>query len=292
MSDDYSIVVKRFDVQDPRLGRHVVHDSRSRRYAAPRKDPRTLKSARHTVNIPVLQQDNEGSCTGHWGSANMAAGAFWVAAEKVLPVDAEQAHQWARHLYMDATLIDPWPGSYLPEDTGSDGLSIAKVLQARGLVSGYQHAFSLEAALTALAKQVVGIGSDWLSGMYDPDPSTGRITVDGTVEGGHQYALDEIDVENRRAWIRNSWGPSWGQAGRAWMTWDDLGKLLANQGDCTVLIPLSLPPPTPTPEPVPIQPTDPQAARELAAALRKFAPTKGCPLYLKQAATAWLKENP
>jgi hypothetical protein len=71
---------------------------------------------------------------------------------------------YAEHLYSDATKIDPWTGEWLPDDTGSDGLSIAKVLLTRGLISGYQHATTLEAALTALAQRPVMIGSSWLRG--------------------------------------------------------------------------------------------------------------------------------
>jgi len=73
------------------------------------------------------------------------------------------------------------------------------------------------------------------------------------------------------------------------MTWEDLGKLLADQGDCTVLVPLTQPPPQPTPEP---PAPKPGTTRELAAALTKFVPTKGCPKYLRDRAQPWLKENP
>jgi hypothetical protein len=37
----------------------------------------------------------------------------------------------------------------------------------------------------------------------------------------------------------NSWTLQWGISGRAYITFDDLGTLLADDGDCTVFVPLS-----------------------------------------------------
>lgn len=287
MSDDYTITVHRFDPEDPRLGRHVVHDSRSLQYRfRTRKDPRKLASVRHQVHIPILDQGALGSCTGHAGTAALASEAFWSAGQGAIIGDP---HAYAVDLYSAATQIDPWPGAYVPEDTGSDGLSIAKVLHARGLISGFQHATSLEAALAALAERVVMIGSSWLTGMYNPAPD-GCLNVSGETVGGHEYVLDELDVPQQRVWMRNSWGEGWGLAGRAWMSWDDLGKLLADWGDCTVLVPRTEPAPQPGPAPTPkpeLTPTD----RALADALRRFVDNKACPKYLGAAAEAWLKDK-
>lgn len=183
-------------------------------------------------------------------------------------------------------MLDPWPGQYTPDDTGSDGLSVAKVLQARGLISGYQHALSLEAALTGLAERVVIVGTSWLAGMYDPAPD-GRLAVSGPSVGGHEYALDELDVPNRRVWMRNSWGPGWGIEGRAWMSWEDLGRLLADDGDCTILIPRTEPPPQPSPPPA----RKPDFDAPLATALRRFLKTRAVPAYVRPPAEGWLKSK-
>lgn len=299
MSEDFTLVVKKFDPADPRLGRHVLHDSRSLRFLAPRKDPATLTSVRHMVHIPILDQGDVGSCTGHAGTAALGSDPFWTGAQSFL-TDPHDPHEYAVMLYSQATMLDPWPGQWEPDDTGSDGLSIAKALKARGLISGYQAATSLEAALTALAQRVVIVGTSWYSGMYEV-AADGRMNVSGATLGGHEFALDELDVENERVWMRNSWGESYGLRGRAWMGWEDLRRLLADFGDCTVLIPRDEPAPQPQPTPAPSPaptpaptpaPPSPSVSRELAAALRKFVPTKGCPLYLKQAATNYLKENP
>jgi len=294
MAGEHTLLVKRFEPKDGRLGRHVVHDSRSLRYPFRAVDPRKLKSTRHAVNIPILDQGYLGACTGYAGTAAMASAGLWTAGQTVLK-DADHG-AFAVGLYSDATKLDPWPGEYVPDDTGSDGLSVAKALHARGLVAGYQHATSLEACLTALAERVVMIGSSWLERMYDVD-SDGKMNVSGNSVGGHEYVLDELDVENRRVWMRNSWGEEYGQKGRAWMLWGDLGRLLADYGDCTILVPNSEPmpapvepepkPEVPTPTPAPVTPTkDPM----LVLALTKFLKTKGVPAYVRKPATSWLKE--
>ncbi len=288
MADNFILEVHRFDPVDARLGRHVVHDSRSLRYRAPAKDPRKLASVRHHLNIPILDQGYVGSCTGHAGTNVLGSDAFWAASREALGADP---HAYAVGLYSDATKLDPWPGEYLPEDTGSDGLSIAKVLHARGLISGYQHATSLAAALTGLAERVVMVGTSWLEGMYEVGPD-GHMRVAGQALGGHEYALDELDVERQRAWMRNSWGEGWGQGGRAWMTWDELAQLLADEGDCTILVPNTEPAPQPTPAPTPAPPPAPTPGRPedegLRLALQRFLRSRSVPSYVRKPAAAWL----
>lgn len=287
MADDVTtLTIKRYDSQDPRLGRHIVHDSRSLRYRyLPRKEPRLLSSIRHQMHIPILDQLDVGSCTGHAITAACGGEAFWPITQQKFPqpLNAATAHAFAEDVYGKATELDPWPGTWRPEDTGSDGLSVAKAMQGLGMISGYQHATSLTAALNALAERPVIVGTDWLSGMYDP-AADGKIVATGTVEGGHEYCLDELDVARQRVWIRQSWSEQWGLQGRAWMSWADLGKLLANYGDCTVLVPATLPPPKP--EPVPPKKVD----VDLANALRRLLDNKSAPTYMKAPAKAWLED--
>lgn len=280
---DYTITVKRFEGQDPRLGRHVLHDSRSLNFQVEPRDLSTLRSIRHESRIPVLNQSaylppggtvriSLGSCTGNAGTNVLATDKFLATdpvKAKLSLTDADVDEQFAVMVYSKATALDPYVGTYPPKDTGSNGLSIAKVLQQLGLISGYQHATSLAAALTALNDQACMVGTIWRGDMFNPLPD-GRLKITGNVEGGHEYKLDELDVENKRVWMLNQWGADWGINGRAYLTWDDLGTLLAAQGDCTVFTPVSQPAPTPTPPapPAPPAPTPTDPAKQLAADLR------------------------
>jgi hypothetical protein len=264
---DFTIVVKRFEDQDPRLGRNVLHDSRSLSYQVEPKSVSTLRSVRHQTRIPVLDQGaylppgatqriSLGSCTGNAGVNILGTDKFLatdVVKQRLSLTDADHDEQFAVVVYSLATTLDPYSGTYPPTDTGSNGLSIAKALQKLGLISGYQHATSLAAALTALNDGPCMAGTIWRGDMFNPMPD-GRLKITGNIEGGHEYKLDELDVENRRVWILNQWGLDWGINGRAWFSWDDFGTLLANQGDCTVLTPVTQPAPTPSPAPAPPAP--------------------------------------
>ena len=252
--------VKQFESpSDPRLGRHVRHDPRSWSFAFQAADLSSLASVRHESHIPTLDQGQLGSCTGNAATKCLSYEPFWSepAVQKVIGGSPKDDEAYAVGVYSAATKIDDHPGSYPPTDTGSDGLAVASVLKSRGLISAYQHAFSLEALLSALAKQPVIVGTEWRQDMFHP-AADGRQRITGKVAGGHEYCLDELDVEHQRVWMQNSWGDSWGVEGRAYFSWDDMRTLLAASGDCTIFAPLDVPPPAP---PAP----DPQAAFVAAA---------------------------
>jgi hypothetical protein len=256
---------ERIPSTDPRLGRHVRHDDRSRAYAYP-TDGLTLTSAKHTRRIPVLDQGDLGSCTGNAGIGALGTDPFYDGVQQHFVTDGPGRVPYgfdefgAVALYAAATWLDDAPGHYPPDDTGSDGLSVAKALKAAGEISGYQHTFTLTDALLALGQTPVITGVSWYDRMFDPDPD-GRLHIGGAVAGGHEFVVDEIDAEQERVWLTNSWGTSWGVGGRAYLTFDDWGRLLDEQGDVTVFTPLTSPAPTPTP-------ADPD--RALAAAARPW----------------------
>jgi hypothetical protein len=149
--------------------------------------------------------------------------------------------------YMRATEIDPWPGTYPPTDTGSDGLSVAKVLTDAGAIAGYQHAFTLADALAALMFRPLITGTYWLEDMFQPTRE-GLIRPTGGVAGGHEYVIDEYD--QTRGWVgfTNSWSAGWGMGGRFYMEAEDFASLLAQDGDVTVFVPVTADPPRPEPQ--------------------------------------------
>lgn len=249
MTENY---VETIPTNDKRLGRKINHDPRSRQFAFP--STVTPVSVRHLRAIPVLNQGNLGSCTGNSGIGCLGTYPFYGTVQNKVTDWTQTA---AVKLYADATAIDPFSGTYLPDDTGSDGLSIAKVLVKRGLISGYQHTFSFNSLLSALSTRPVITGVNWYSSFYYPD-SNGIVTISNgaTVEGGHEFVLDEIDMERQLIGATNSWGENWGKNGRFYIPFDVMKRLLSEKGDVTVFVPLSVPAPepvvpTPSPEPSP-----------------------------------------
>ena len=254
------------------LGRLVEHDDRSRLYAFAPDVTTTdgLVSKVHTVRVPVLDQGDVGACTGFAAEACVGTDPFYSAMPDALPgkptLDAGTDTGQALSLYAAATVLDSFPGVYPPDDTGSTGLAAAKAAQRAGLISGYRHCFSLTSTLKALTVVPVIVGTVWLESMDSPDEN-GHVEVSGSVRGGHEYCLYGLDVEQRLVWARNSWGPGFGRDGCFSLSWDDLGALLDQQGDATVMVPLTQPAPIPVPES--------QADRVLATQMRTWLTAKG-----------------
>lgn len=234
------------------LGRIVQHDERSRRFALPESDISTLKSVKWTRYAPVFDQGNLGSCTGNAAVGLIGTSPFYdtLMAVNRLPALNENT---AVDVYSRATAIDEWPGQFPPEDTGSSGLAVAKILKEMQLISEYRHAFSFNAAITALAQAPVITGVTWYDSFFYPT-TAGQCAIgaNSSSAGGHEICIDELDVERQRVWFTNSWGPTWGINGRAWFSWQTWQQLLADSGDVTQITPLvgvPVTPPTPTPTP-------------------------------------------
>jgi hypothetical protein len=208
------------------LGRRVNHDPRSRAFPAPAAA--TLRSVSWRRWSPVLEQGDLGSCTG-----NAIVGALGTQGLYKAGTAKALTEELAVSIYKRATVIDPFPGSWPPDDTGSDGLSVCKVAKELGLIASYSHAFGLDHCLAALALSPVMVGVPWLESMFSPG-SSGLVDVWGAEVGGHEFVLTGLDVRHRLVRARNSWGMSWGVGGFFYLRWEDLGSLLERQGDCSV----------------------------------------------------------
>lgn len=229
---------------DPRLGRHVNHDERSRLYPFRATSRAPLQNVRHTRHVPVWDQGNVGSCTGQAALGCAGTGALYG------PASGRQK-SWtvsdAVAVYSQATVIDRYLKSYPPDDTGSDGLSVAKVLTANGLISGYLHTFSFDDLLIALQQGPLIVGTNWYESMFEPDPQTAEVQIahGSPVAGGHEYILDEYNAQADFIGATNSWGTGWGRGGRFCLHASTLRRLLAEDGDGTVFLPAGQLPPEP-----------------------------------------------
>jgi hypothetical protein len=250
-------------VTDPRLGRHVRHDSRSLAYpyfstGAP------VQTVQHQRLAPIFDQGNLGSCVPNAGVGTLGYAAYAVSTLPLLSFTEGACLEY----YRKVTRADPFEGAWEPDDTGSDGLSMAKVFLRDQLISGYQHVFDPGQFMDALMHGPVMCGTVWRNDMFDPGPG-GLITVSGAVAGGHEYIANGYNTDTGLIRFDNSWGTGWGEAGSFRMHRDDFFLLLADDGDATVLVPLDQPAPTPI-DPQPVPPThDPELLR-LAKAVKTW----------------------
>lgn len=212
-----------------RLGRHIEHDPRSRNYAFALTGHPLTKVLWPRAGSP-LNQGNLGSCTGNAITGVLNTAPFRKNGAKLY------TEKEAVRIYELATTLDKISGSYPPDDTGSSGLAVCKAAKQLGLISGYKHAFSLQAALEALMSGPVITGVAWYEGFDTPDPN-GLVQISGQVRGGHEFEILGYDPATDLVEAENSWGASWGVKGRFFFTSATWGKLLAQQGDVTVPVP-------------------------------------------------------
>lgn len=232
--DTYVRTLTEAVVEGKRLGRHVEHDPRSRDFGWKMTDT-PLRSVAHSRHGSIFNQGQIGSCTGNASAGACNTEPFYSTDKHPLFHEAD-----ALSIYEAATLIDNVEGSYPPDDTGSSGLAVAKVLKTRGLVKSYSHAFGITQALDALMNQAIIAGVSWYEGFDNPD-ANGVVVITGQVRGGHEIMAREYRMVGSvpstadLVVFDNSWGTTFGKSGRFAMTVFTFGHLLEQDGDVTIL---------------------------------------------------------
>jgi hypothetical protein len=220
----------KYDNTDPRLGRHAWFDARSLAYMIENSWEEMTKAVANRTwfrRIPILDQGNLGSCTGNAGTGALGTEPFYdKVGDTLLTPNADVDESYAVKLYSDSTRVDGYPGVYPPDDTGSSGLAICKVLAKRGTITGYRWARTAYGFLRLLQSGPVLVGMPWYNAFFEPDPS-GYIDAKSNwsgsgIAGGHELnfrelKLDAKDVYNSTLTFDNSWATSWGVSGQGRM---------------------------------------------------------------------------
>lgn len=216
------------------LGRLVEHDPRSRAFAYVPPAALPTHSTTWPRRVPIFNQNLQGPDGTPLGSCTGNAGVGWEGTDP--HADRHVSEADVVPLYSAATVADGFPGEYPPEDSGSSGLAIAKVLKRTGRISGYSHAFSFGDALAAVAVTPVIVGVNWYDSMFDPD-AHGYVDIspDSSIAGGHEFLIRGVDPRKQHVLCDNSWGLDWGRNGRFWLRFATLKRLLGEQGDATIL---------------------------------------------------------
>lgn len=215
---------------DPRLGRVVVHDPRSKAFAFPAE---VDKSSWHSVSLRIYDptpNPNQvlGDCTGCEKAMAFNTVGSRKAGRVLTLKDADR-------IYSLATELDPWPEHWPPDDSGSSGLAAAKAAQQLGYGGEYRWVLNgADGVVQALMSGAsVGIGSYWYEGGFHPKPEPGggvRIEMTGRKVGGHEWHVHRYDAKRDliggRCW--------WGSMRDFWIRRAHLQALLDEDGDAIV----------------------------------------------------------
>lgn len=169
----------------------------------------------------VLDQGPDGACVGFAFTHEL------IARPKVY---ADLDAQFAQSVYFDAQRIDTFRGGEYPGASpimaGTSLLAGAKVLKNDGYITEYRWARNvgdLARAVGHLGPAVIGL--QWFEGM-DVLDDDGYIRHTGRAVGGHAICIYGVNQRGRYFKAINSWGPSWGDDGRALIDFDDMARIL------------------------------------------------------------------
>lgn len=207
---------------DPQLDRVIHFDPRSKDYPIMQLiSATTPRSYTWGLNL-VLDQGHEGSCVGNGFAHELAA-------KPVIIKNVDEP--LAVKIYNLSKQLDEYDGENY---SGTSVLGGAKAATQLGYYKEYRWAFGLDEMVMAVGhKGCVVVGTNWYTGMDHMD-GEGFIRATGTIRGGHCYVIRGVDIKHKAFLGTNSWGAAWGQNGAFKISFEDMDKLLREQGECCI----------------------------------------------------------
>lgn len=203
-----------------------------------------LEPRSYRWHVPfTLNQQSEGACVWHGITHEFVAKPVpvnftrfklptWAPRSGRLQQQGASAQQIAQAFafegYYRCRQVDEIPGENYSGTTAAGGAKTAVECKGWGEYRWTEDVW--EFAVWVSRNGPACIAVDWMTGCMEPD-SDNFLNLTGVVEGGHLVCVNGFSVRRRAFSIKQSWGEDHGEDGFVWMRLDDLGQLVAGNGE-------------------------------------------------------------
>jgi hypothetical protein len=214
-------------------GRLRAPDPRDRMYALPQRPRAAVGVTKRLWRSPgILDQGQTSQCVVYSGDKYLTT--------RPITNKGFRTNEDREKIYKEVQALDEWPGE---DYDGTSVRAFYKWLKDKGFISEYRWAFDCETIINhVLGTGPVQMGTIWDDGLSQPDPR-GYLspTTDTADDSGHAWIIVGADREARnpdgssgRVTMVNSWGYEWAKKGRAFLTFDNVDKLIKMEGEAAV----------------------------------------------------------
>jgi hypothetical protein len=218
------------------LGRVYIEDKRDLNYLI-KNNQRTLQQISTPPKVLTQRYWDANGWWGDQGNKPQCVGYSWAHWLEDGPIQQSGIPPIIKpfDIYKNAQKLDEWYGE------NYDGTSVrgaVKYLKKIGKVKSYYWAFDVQTlSETILKLGPVVVGTNWYNGMFYPNKN-GLIKISGQMVGGHAYLINGVDTKTKQFRIKNSWGKSWGNGGHAFISFNDMSRLIKENGEICLAIEL------------------------------------------------------
>jgi hypothetical protein len=235
---DYLLSIKKPNIvlirPKPSKSRQIITPTPSKTRPLPSKTPIPTPTPTRTPNVTVKYWNDNG-WWGNQGGTPQCVGYSWAHWVEDGPVEHGGTPPIVppQIIYRESQKIDEWPGENY---NGTSVRAGAKYLQSIGTIRSYYWAYDVKTLIdTVFNLGPVVVGTYWYSGMFYPD-TNGLIRVTGGIVGGHAYVINGVDKSKQQFRIKNSWGQNWGKQGHAYISFNDMSRLISMNGEICLAV--------------------------------------------------------